>query len=74
LAPQETRTYFVTTVTANRRRLFQVISNADLMLEVLQHYRRKEKLALHAFVIMPDHLHLLMTPAFDSPWRKRCSS
>jgi putative transposase len=65
LAPQELRTYFVTTVTANRRRLFQVSEAADLMLEVLQHYRKQNKFALHGFVIMPDHLHLLLTPAFD---------
>jgi hypothetical protein len=29
-APQEIRTYFVTTVTANRRRVFQVEANAEL--------------------------------------------
>jgi putative transposase len=64
-APQETRTYFVTTVTANRRRLFQVQTNAELMLDVLQSYHNQNRFALHAFVIMPDHLHLLITPAFD---------
>jgi putative transposase len=65
LAPQDVRTYFVTTVTANRRRLFQVESAAQLMLEVLQSYRRQHRFELHAFVIMPDHLHLLITPASD---------
>ena len=65
LAPQETRTYFITTVTANRRRLFQVEQAANLMLDVLRHYRAQNRLALHAFVIMPDHLHLLLTPARD---------
>ena len=30
LAPQETRTYFVTAVTAQRRSLFQVTANAEL--------------------------------------------
>ena len=63
LAPQETRTYFVTTVTANRRRLFQTSEAADLMLGVLGHYRKEHRFALHAFVVMPDHLHLLITPA-----------
>jgi putative transposase len=74
LAPQELRTYFVTTVTANRRRLFQVSEAADLMLEVLQHYRKQNKFALHGFVIMPDHLHLLLTPAFDVRWKRHCST
>lgn len=65
IAPQATRTYFVTTVTAGRRRLFQVNNAADLMLETLRNYRNRGKFALHAFVIMPDHLHLLLTPATD---------
>jgi putative transposase len=41
LAPQEIRTYFITTVTANRRRLFQVEQNATLLIDVLQEQRRK---------------------------------
>lgn len=63
LAPQEIRTFFVTTVCANRRRLFQVGSNAELLLNILQESRMKGRLQLHAFVVMPDHIHLLVTPA-----------
>src|SRR5260370_21935733 len=63
LAPQELRTYFITTVTANRRRLFQVEQNANLFIEVLQDQRTKNRLQLHALVVMPDHAHLLLTPA-----------
>ena len=62
-APQEIRTYFITTVTANRRRLFQVEQNANLFIEILQDQRAKNRLQLHAFVVMPDHAHLLLTPA-----------
>jgi putative transposase len=65
LAPQEIRTFFVTTVTAQRRRLFQVDRNSLLLIQVLQENRAKSRLKLHAFVIMPDHLHLLLTPACD---------
>jgi putative transposase len=64
-APQELRTYFITTVTANRRRLFQVEQNANLFINVLQEQRSKNRIQLHAFVIMPDHIHLLLTPAPD---------
>lgn len=64
-APQETRTYFLTLVTAQRRRIFQVTKTADLMLDHLQNQRRKGRFELYAFVIMPDHLHLLLTPAHD---------
>jgi len=64
-APQEVRTYFITAVTASRRRLFQVEQNATLFLEVLEEQRIKNRLHLHAFVVMPDHVHLLLTPAPD---------
>jgi putative transposase len=63
LAPQETRTYFVTTVSARRRRLFQVSSNALLLLDLLQEQRARQHLELHAFVLMPDHVHLALTPS-----------
>jgi putative transposase len=62
-APQELRTYFITSATASRRRLFQVYKNATLLIEVLNEQREKKRLQLHAFVIMPDHIHLLLTPA-----------
>ena len=62
LAPQEIRTFFITTVCANRRRLFQITSNAQLLLDILQENRTKGRYHLHAFVVMPDHIHLLLTP------------
>ncbi len=56
-------TYFVTSRTCNSRRLFQLPTNAELFLETLQHYRRNNEYKLHAFVVMPDHIHLLLTPS-----------
>jgi putative transposase len=53
-------TYFITTATHNRRRLFQVARNAALLLETIDHYRANY--LLHAYVVMPDHLHLIVTP------------
>lgn len=35
------------------------------MMDVLERYREQKKYDLHEFVIMPDHLHLLLTPAAD---------
>jgi len=61
-------TYFVTANCADKRRVFQVERNAALFFEVLQSYREHYK--LHAFVIMPDHFHLLLTPG-DVPL-ERC--
>jgi putative transposase len=65
LAPQELRTFFTTSVTANRRCLFQTERNAELLLRILQDNRQKGRFKLHAYVIMPDHIHLLLTPAED---------
>jgi putative transposase len=63
LAPQETRTYFVTAVTAQRRSLFQVTDNAELLQRTILEYRSQGRFLLHAFVIMPEHFHALITPA-----------
>jgi putative transposase len=54
-APQETRTYFVTAITAERRSLFQVAATAELLQQTILDYRSKGKFLLHAFVIMPEH-------------------
>jgi putative transposase len=59
-APQETRTYFVTAVTAQRRRLFQVAANAELLQSTLLDYHSQSRFLLHAFVI-----HAILTPAPD---------
>jgi putative transposase len=58
-------TFFISTQTYNRRRLFQVPATAELFLDTLQHYRREGNYKLHAFVVMPDHIHLLLTPKED---------
>ncbi len=35
------------------------------MMNLLQACREKSRFELHAFVIMPDHMHLLITPSPD---------
>ncbi|MGB8579231.1 MAG: transposase [Candidatus Sulfotelmatobacter sp.] len=56
-------TYFVTFSTWQRQRLFVVESYSRLFLKTLYGYRRQGRFELHAFVIMPEHLHMLLTPA-----------
>jgi len=58
-------TYFLTFSTWRWRRLFVVENYARLFLKTLYHYRREGRYTLHAFVVMPDHVHLLLTPARD---------
>src|SRR5258708_38702467 len=59
------RTCFVTTVTWQRTPLFRNPQEAELMVDVLAHYGEQKKYVMHEFVIMPDHLYLLLTPTAD---------
>jgi putative transposase len=47
--------------TAGGRSLFQTERMAALFIEVLRAYMRSGKIAVHDFVIMPNHVHILMT-------------
>jgi putative transposase len=42
--------------------VFQVAENAQILVEAIFHYRDADAYLLHEFVIMPDHVHLLLTP------------
>jgi putative transposase len=55
----------VTFSTWQRRRLFVVENYARLFLQALYRYRREGRYQLHTFVLMPEHVHLLLTPAHD---------
>jgi len=57
------RTFFITSVTAQRQPIFRREVAARLLMEVLAHYREQRKFLLHEFVVMPDHIHVLLTPA-----------
>jgi putative transposase len=43
------------------RTLLQSERNAELLIDVLRSLVAEKKFELHDFVIMPDHLHLLLT-------------
>ncbi len=55
-------TYFVSSQTADRRPFLRHERWAILMEEVLQHYRGGSYL-LHAYVVMPDHFHAMISPS-----------
>jgi len=59
------RTFFVTTVTMQRLPIFRREATARLLIETLAHYRDEKKFLLHEFVIMPDHIHAILTPSDD---------
>ena len=56
------RTFFVTAVTWGRRSLFQSERMCELFVAVLFDYAKQGKYAIHEFVLMPNHFHLLITP------------
>lgn len=64
------RTFFITSVTAQRRTLFQREDAADLFVDVLLHYQSQGKYLLHEFVVMPDHFHALITPSYETSLEK----
>ena len=63
LAPQETRTFFTSSATSDRRFILQSNPICYLLLDVIRQHRAKRRLEIHEFVFMPDHVHLLPTPA-----------
>lgn len=59
-------TYFVTSRTWESRSLFAIMPACQIFLEALFHYRDQGAYQLHAFVLMPEHFHVLITPASDT--------
>ena len=53
----------MTTATFQRRAIFVRTANAELLVKKLFHYRDQGRYHLHGFVVMPEHLHVLLTPA-----------
>jgi len=62
--------YFVTTKTWQNRELFRVSENAEILVQCILGYRNRGAYQLHEFVVMPNHLHLLLTPADDTSLEK----
>jgi putative transposase len=65
--PRETvrsngQTYFASSQTVERKPFFRHERWANVMQEILQHYRGNSYL-LHAYVIMHDHFHLIISPS-----------
>src|SRR5713101_8063 len=56
-------TYFVTTKAWQSVSVFQVQATADLVVSKILEYRDRGNYLLHEFVLMPNHLHLILTPA-----------
>jgi putative transposase len=67
---QKQSTYAITILTFQRHRHFQRTANAELFIATLFQHRDKDRFQLHGFVVMPDHTHILITPAIDQSTAK----
>jgi putative transposase len=56
------QTYAFTAITYQRRRVFQRTEIAELMIATIIRHRDLGRMLLHGFVVMPDHIHVLITP------------
>ncbi len=63
LPPSTMHTYALTTASYQRRALFARTANAELLLAILFRYRDQGRYLLHGFAIMPEHLHVILTPS-----------
>ena len=55
-------TYFVTLTLQERRTLFADAGAAGIVLRALQTDRQRGQIALFAYVIMPEHVHVVLRP------------
>lgn len=63
-------TYFVTTKAWRGISVFQVREIADIVIAKVMEYRNRGSYLLHEFVLMPNHLHLILTPANSTSLEK----
>ncbi len=56
-----TKTYFITASAYMHQNLFQRTEMADLLVATLFRYRDAGEFLLHEFVVMPNHIHLLLS-------------
>jgi putative transposase len=53
--------HYITTSCYQRRPLLDLASRRDLFVEALEHVRRRYHLVVVGYVIMPEHIHLLLS-------------
>ena len=60
------QTHFITAPTFHRKRVFQNELYGEVLTDALMLWRQASKVLLHDYVIMPDHIHLLISVADDA--------
>src|SRR5215470_6800345 len=62
----ESHTYFITANAWEGTAAFQAERVATLFIAAMFGYRDQGKLLVHEFVVMPNHVHLIVTPGRES--------
>src|ERR1700735_1847340 len=62
--------YFITTDTWQRREIFRNPDPARIVVEQITECHERKFYGLHAFVLMPNHLHMLITPGEEASIEK----
>lgn len=57
--------YFITTITSDRNPIFSVPMNCELLITILTYYKFKNDYNISSFVIMPDHVHIIIQPILE---------
>jgi len=63
-------TYFVTTDTWQRQRIFQNREAARIVEDTICRYRDEGFFFVHRHVVMPEHLHVILTPGEETTLEK----
>ncbi|MBV9574940.1 MAG: transposase [Acidobacteriales bacterium] len=53
--------HFITWSCYRRRPILGSASRRDLLLKILEEARRKYRFVVHGYVVMPEHVHMLIT-------------
>lgn len=57
--------YFITTVTHNRKEIFSSKIACELFIVVVTYLKHIYDFSVYGFVIMPDHVHIIIHPCGD---------
>ena len=59
---EENECHFTTEVKLERKRIFKDINNIEILIETIRFYQRRGDIHLLGYVVMPDHVHLMLIP------------
>ena len=59
---EENECHFITSVTRERKPIFHDVNNIEILIETIRFYQERGDLHVLGYVVMPEHVHLLLIP------------